>query len=78
MYFLLTFIISWTGALAVAAAPLVRGEQVSKDAGILMFPAMILGPCLSGIVMTHILDGPTAVRRLFSRMRPTHLARSGI
>jgi len=74
VYFLLTFVISWTGALAVAAPALVRGEQPSKDAGILMFPLMILGPCISGIALTYFLNGSAAVRKLFSRMRPNQAA----
>jgi membrane protease YdiL (CAAX protease family) len=37
-----------------------------------MFPAMLLGPVASGILMTRLLDGPAGIRKLFSsivRMR---------
>jgi uncharacterized protein len=67
-YFLLTFTISWVGALAVAAPHLLRHEPLPIITGILMFPAMLLGPSLSGIFLTWILDGPTGVRHLFSRL----------
>ena len=67
-YFLLTLTISWLGALAVAAPHLLRHEPLPKMTGILMFPAMLLGPSLSGILLTGIVAGKTGLRDLFSKL----------
>src|SRR5579884_412216 len=74
VYFVLTFTLSWTGALIVAAPALTAGEKLSKQGGILLFPVMILGPCISGVVVTWAVDGAEAVGRLLSRMRPSRPA----
>jgi uncharacterized protein len=67
-YFGLTFLISWLSAFLVAAPHLLRAQSLPKLTGILMFPAMLLGPSLTGILLTRLLDGPSGLRDLLSRM----------
>lgn len=65
----MTFAISWAGALAVAIPSLIRGTRLSNMTGTLMFPAMLLGPLVSGIVMSRVAGGREALKDLGRRLR---------
>lgn len=67
-YFLLTFLISGAAALAVVARTFFHGEPIPKTLGLLVFPAMLLGPSVSGILLTALIDGRAGLRDLLSRI----------
>jgi len=74
IYFVVTFAISWTGALSIAARAFMRGESLPKMTGLMMFPIMLLGPCLAGIALTGILRGANGLKELLTQMRQIRLA----
>lgn len=73
-YFLLTLLISWSAAVALAAHSFARGHAVSQSIGLLIFPAMLLGPCIGGILLTWLTDGREGLRNLFARLRRWRVA----
>lgn len=67
-YFVLTFAISWLGAFLVASPHVLRHESLPQLTGVLMFPAMLFGPSLSGVLLTWLTDGSPGLRSLRSRL----------
>jgi membrane protease YdiL (CAAX protease family) len=74
-FFIVTFVLSWSAAFLVVAPAIIGGHPVSKTAGILMFPAMLLGPSVTGLTFTILLDGRTGLRDLAARMGAFHVNR---
>lgn len=68
-YFGLTFLVSWGGAFALLAPKELRGETIPTWYGLISFPVMLLGPALSGIVLTAAIDGRAGLRELSERLR---------
>ncbi len=67
-FFALAYSLTW-GAIGAALAMRVldiNGLQPSQLA--LVFSAMALGPSISGVVLTAILEGPSGLRALWRRM----------
>ena len=68
-YFFLAFAISWGGSLAVLGSKFFQGEAYQMTDRILALLAMLLGPSLSGLILTRVVDGRAGSRSLFGRMR---------
>jgi len=75
IYFVATFVISWTGALLVAAPAVLHGRSVPRMAGLMMFPAMLSGPCLTGVILPRIAGGNAGLKDLLARMGRIRLGR---
>jgi membrane protease YdiL (CAAX protease family) len=70
IYFALVFVLSGGGILLIVGPdgiPLKAEEFASF--GPLMYAAILVGPCVAGILMTGIVDGRPGVRHLFARLR---------
>jgi membrane protease YdiL (CAAX protease family) len=68
-YFVVAYSISWAGGLAVTARYWMRADAVPKMSGLLMFPAMLVGPSAAGLLLTYMTLGKAGVRSLFSRIQ---------
>src|SRR3984957_9849783 len=74
IYFILTFLISWLGAFALVGGKILQGESIPRLDGILMFPLMLLGPFLSGLIMTFLTGGKKSLGLLKERLRPGNIS----
>ncbi len=66
VFFAGTFALSWLGAALLVGPKLLRGEAIGKFDGLMMFPVMLLGPALMGLVLSGIFD--RALRNLGRRL----------
>lgn len=68
-YFALVFAISWAGVLAVIGP---RGFPGTKEQFETLFPlvyvAMLIGPAVSGVLLTAVVSGRLGLRELASRL----------
>ena len=69
VYFILTATLSW-GCMALMISPYrfpLTAEQ-SEAVGPLLYVGMLVGPSVSGLLLTGIVDGKAGYRDLFSRL----------
>ena len=67
-YFLLAYLITWTGVLAAVGPKFLQGEDIQLIDGMIMLAAMLAGPSVAGLACARIVDGRIGLRDLFSRM----------
>lgn len=68
-YFIIVFAISWIGSLVVAGPSFLREEDISTTPFLLMLVFMLAGPSITGILLTHVVDGKGGLQDLFQRMQ---------
>jgi len=67
-YFILVYAIAWGGILMVIGpSGLQPAATRPMQVVLLVFVAMLLGPSLTGITLTTVLDGKDGLKELFSR-----------
>jgi membrane protease YdiL (CAAX protease family) len=69
-YFALAFAISWGGVLIVAGGPggISANSEASEMQVTFLYPALIVGPSVAGILLTALLYGKAGLRELRSRL----------
>lgn len=67
-YFILVFIISWTGVFLIVGLNKLFTTGATNDQMALLFLAMCAGPSISGILFTYICDGKQGLRNLRERL----------
>jgi hypothetical protein len=69
-YFVLAFAITWGLILLIVGVDGLRpAASRSMQTGLLLFLAMIIGPSLTGLTLTALLDGKSGLQELFVRWR---------
>jgi uncharacterized protein len=68
IYFVLAYLVSWTGAFLVALPYLFQHRRASKSTGLVMFPVMLLGPSLIGLTLIWMTERTAGFMDLLHRM----------
>jgi membrane protease YdiL (CAAX protease family) len=68
VYFSLAFLLSYGGFIVVDGPKLARGATIRPLDALLLFPVLVVGVGLIGIILTALVDGRAGLRDLFSRM----------
>jgi membrane protease YdiL (CAAX protease family) len=69
LFFLLTYLIAWTGVLVVIVPKLLGGQEITfLDLGLMAVP-MFFTPAIVGVLLTYLFDGGRGLKELSSRMR---------
>ena len=70
VYFALVFVVSWGGGLLIlgpAGLPMDAAEF--ENLGVPLYLAFLAGPCLTGLVLTGVVDGRAGLHDLLVRLR---------
>ncbi|HEX5911571.1 MAG TPA: hypothetical protein VFY54_00415, partial [Rubrobacter sp.] len=69
-YFALAFAISWGAVIVVAGGPgaISANSEASEMQVTFLYPALIVGPSVSGILLTALLHGRAGLHELRSRL----------
>jgi hypothetical protein len=67
-YFVLAYLITWGGILIFLASIGFEFTAIQMQEGLIIFGLMILGPCLSGLLLTALLEGRPGLGELWQRM----------
>ncbi len=67
-YFGIAFMLSYGGFLVVDVPKLLRGQAIQPIDALLLFPVIVIGVGLAGLILTRVVDGRSGLRNLFSRI----------
>jgi membrane protease YdiL (CAAX protease family) len=67
-FYFFAFAISWLGAFSLVASKILHGISLSKMDGLLMFPVMVMGPFISGIIVTYANEKENGLKELWAKI----------
>ncbi len=67
-YFILVFLISWGGTIALGLGDFLRGAELQLADVMPIVVIMLAAPLVVGILMTYLTDGKDGLGELFARM----------